>query len=60
VKKAKLRAIDLKCKEILQRSKRCDISESRTSFRLSIDHFSTFSDLRVNKKVKDEEKQHRK
>jgi hypothetical protein len=46
VKNAKLRAIDIKCKQIVSKSKKYDPTISRTSFRLSADHFSTFSDLR--------------
>ena len=43
VKEAKLRAIDLKCKEKVTKSKKYDPTDERTSFHNSIDHFSTFS-----------------
>ena len=56
VKDAKLRAIDLKCKEIVARSKKYDPNISRTSFHNSIDHFSTFSELGRVKKERDRER----
>jgi hypothetical protein len=48
IKAAKLRAIDIRCRDILAKSKKYDPSLSRTSFQHSIDHFSTFSELRAN------------
>ena len=61
IKEAKLRAIDIKSKQMVERSKKLDINESRTTFRLSIDQFQTFSQLREDnegrKKKKKSERQ---
>jgi uncharacterized LabA/DUF88 family protein len=47
----------LRCKDIVAKSKKYDPNISRTSFHNSIDHFSTFSELRVFKEEKMEEKE---
>lgn len=52
IKLSKLRAIDIKCRKIANKSKKLDPNASRTSFQLSVDHFSTFSELRKNHEVK--------
>ena len=42
----KLDALNSKCKQIVKRSKVYDPNDSRSSFRLSIQQFDTFSELR--------------
>lgn len=41
-----MRAIDIKAKQIVSRSKKVDDNISRTSFKHSIDQYDTFSQLR--------------
>ena len=43
LREGKLRAIEIKSREMVERSKKIDVNESRTSFKLSIDQFDTFS-----------------
>ncbi len=47
IRAAKLRAIDLRCKKIVAQSKKYDPNISRTSFHNSLEHFSTFSEMKL-------------
>ena len=53
---AKLRAIDLKSKKILTKTKKHEYDDDRTSFKLSIDNYATFSELREAQEYKEKEK----